>query len=194
MDHNPYEAPASSFLRDEGELADEVKTPLERDLRIFAGRNGDYYLRKWSPALEGVGKLGFNWAAFLFALIWLPYRKMYRIGFLYCGLFVVETIAETIFVALSPGSAQAVESLGRLVGLVACIYVGGKANGWYLAHARGAIAEVRSEGLPDEEYRIELGRRGGTSLLRGFGMLALFIAAIFAVAIVQEVLGGGLAE
>jgi hypothetical protein len=192
MDDNPYRAPDALIGQEGEDFADALSASPspERDLRVFVRRNADYYLKKWAPALRFGGGAGFNWAAFLFSGLWLPYRKMYKITFIFYGFVLLEVAAELAIAGLVPGSEKGVELVGRLVSLVATIIIGKSGNAWYLSHAQKAIAGVRSLGLPAGESTKELARRGGTNLPAAFGLMLLLGALLIAEAVVPELLVG----
>ncbi len=51
-----------------------------KELELFVGReNLDYYMSKWkfNKYSENKNSSGWNWAAFLFPIQWMGYRKMY---------------------------------------------------------------------------------------------------------------------
>lgn len=45
--------------------------PARQKLRLFVGKNADFYMKKWK------NNWSWNWAAFFFTVFWLGYRKMY---------------------------------------------------------------------------------------------------------------------
>jgi hypothetical protein len=62
------------------------------ELSLFVGKKTDYYLNQWAIIAENkqpVSKM--NLPALFFSLIWLFYRKMYLIGFLFFLAAVVVT-------------------------------------------------------------------------------------------------------
>jgi hypothetical protein len=150
----------------------------EQELRAFVGRNADYYLRVWNPALFGQGRVsGFNLFAFLGSGLWLPYRKMYKATFILFVVVLAELLWEQfLFVGLfrMPGSPRV---LTLLVALGVGIVTGLRGNGWYLSHALRVIAEVRSRGFPADVHFQVLARRGGTSLGASLGLS--FLSALF---------------
>jgi hypothetical protein len=154
----------------------------EQEIRAFVGPRAGYYLKKWQASLVGAETgTGFNWAAFLIAGLWLPYRKLYRITFVFYGIILLESILEEVLFVLVLGKPETPRGLGLLIGLLAGIVCGAFGNPWYLSHTRKVISEVQSLGLPEDAHLETLCRRGGTSIVASLGLLALFFAVQFGV-------------
>ena len=188
---NPYEAPSAdvSGPAPEGVVLSGADTADE--IRAFVGPRASSYLNQWWGLIDGRNaNVGFNWPAFLFTGLWLPYRKMYKAAFLLYGLLIVEEVVENlIFQALL--HRESPDALGRLIGIGIAIFCGFQANEWYFLHARRKIEMVRSLGLSESEHAAELARRGGTSLLACFGFFALFLLLAFTVGAIGELILGG---
>ena len=164
----------------------------EQEAEAFVGRKAGYYLKKWPLARELTGRsTGFNWAAFLLAGLWLPYRKMYRAATIFWGVLLVESIVEEVVFVLILGKNEPPTGVSRLVGLIAAVICGACGNQWYLSHTRRIVAELRSQGLSEDDYLRAPSRRGGTSLAASLGFLALFIIAITGSLFALELLVGG---
>ena len=181
---NPYAAPQSGVPIDSVHSED----PAIAQLRAFVGPRADVYLAKWHHLLMGgSGSAGFNWPAFLWSGLWIPYRKMYRVAAILYGTMIATTIGEDVLFVLI-GRGQIPPFLDSAIGLIAALVCGFGANRWYLAHARRVIAEVHSLGLQDSECLAEISRRGGTSIVAGFGLFVCFIAAVIGVVMFFELL------
>jgi|CXWL01.1.fsa_nt_gi hypothetical protein len=155
-----------------------MNNPTEEEIRAFVGPRADYYLKNWRRAVDGPGKdTGFNWSALFFTVMWLPYRKMYRVAGIFLGVILLETILEEVIYVGILGRPEAPVGPGHVLGLVACIVCGGYANDWYLSHARKIIAEIRDQGLPEDAYFEALARRGRTSLLASSSFMVIFFLA-----------------
>jgi hypothetical protein len=110
----------------------------------------------------------------------------------FCGVILFESILEEIVFVGILGKPEPPMVLDRGVGLVASIICGAFGNRWYLSHARRAIAEVRSEGLPEDAYLQALARRGGTNLAASLGMFVAFVIGAFgAMLLVSSLFEGG---
>lgn len=155
-----------------------VSQLTEQEVKAFVGPKADYYLRSWQQALGGDGRAtGFNRAAILLSGLWLPYRKMYRIAMVFFGVLLLESLLEGFMARVLGIHIPA--AVGQVVGLMAAVVCGVLGNQWYLSHAKKVIADVRSRGLPEEEYLRVLAERGGTTLLGSLAALALFVIVVF---------------
>jgi hypothetical protein len=186
MEDNPYQAPQSDLSHAtvvEGiDLGASGLT--EAEIRAFVGKNADYYLKKWAPALRGHGGAGFNLAALLLSGLWLGYRKMYKTLIILFAIIAAVTILEQGVAIFGLADPDAVGLFGNLVGLVAAIVCGMYGNAWYLSHTRAAIMEVRATGRGGEADLAELSRRGGTSVASSLGMFFLYLVAMFVIGLV----------
>jgi hypothetical protein len=173
---NPYAAPSLASMEPE---AGGSGTASTRELQAFVGRKASYYLRKWAPLLEGGRRdTGFNWAAFFLSGIWIGYRKMYAVAFIFYGVIALETLVEEIVFVHVLGE-EPPAALGRLIPIAIAAICGTCGNGWYLSHARKMIAETKTQGLQDDAFLLALAKRGGTSVLASLGILLLFCATMF---------------
>ena len=187
MDDNPYQAPTfdeAPVNEVEPKFGLGASDLTEAEIRAFVGKKADYYLANWSSVLHHTGRAtGFNWAAAFFGVLWIPYRKMYRIAWIVFGILIVEDVVEEV--GGNFGFHTTIDSItGIAVGIVCWRY----GNAWYLAHTKREVARVRALGLVDDAYYQTLARRGGTSMLASFGLFSLFILVAFAVAAVSELL------
>lgn len=180
---NPYAAP--SFTEDAIQAV-SVTTLQEVDhLRSFVGKRSDYYLGKWGAALRQPGAAcGFNWAAFLFTGIWLPYRKMYRATFIFWGIVIAESVLQEVVFLLVLGATEVPEVLDRIITLAISIYCGSSANRWYLNHATRSIAEIKAKQLDPASEQDMIVRRGGTNLWGALGLLILNIAIFMVISLI----------
>lgn len=160
----------------------------EEELRAFVGPKADYYLKKWRLDLDGStgSGAGFNWAAFFFSGLWLPYRRMYRVTLIFFGVFLLETIFEEIVYVGFLGRPEAPGDLNRFLGLVGAIVCGGFGNTWYFSHAQKTIGSLRSQGLPEDTYLKALTKHGGTSIAASLGFMLLFFLALGVVFVLSD--------
>jgi Protein of unknown function (DUF2628) len=180
MEDNPYRAPVFS----EPPTA-PASTLSEAEIRAFVGKKAYYYLNKWPWSLDYIGRAkGFNWAAFLLSGFWLPHRKMYRTTFIFYSIMVGMTVVEEIVFAALSVSESAATVYDRVTGLIIPIVCGIFGNGWYLAHAKREIAQIRGLGLKDDDYYAALARRGGTNFFAAIGFLLLFAVVMFGIYLV----------
>jgi hypothetical protein len=184
---NPYAPPKEVTPPLPGESAAARLTAQE--LAAFVGRKANYYLAKWNIAEQSIPRsTGFNWAAFFLTGLWLPYRKMYRATAILWGIIVLESILEEFVWVGMLGRPEPSSGWDAATGLVIAIFCGNFANGWYLSHARRAIAEVRASGLAGDEYLQALARRGGTNMLAALGVLVLVVVAFAALGAVTAMI------
>jgi len=187
---NPYEPPQGEPLPRIGESA--LIDLNHQEVEAFVGRKAGYYLKKWPLARGLTGRsTGFNWAAFFLSGLWLPYRKLYVVATIFYVSMLIESILEWVVFVGILGKDDSPASLSRVVGLVAAIICGALGNQWYLSHTRRAVAEVRSQGLPEDAYLQALSRRGGTSIAAALGFFTLFIVALFASLFLLDLLFAG---
>ena len=84
-------------------------TQQEREeLRIFVGKNADYYISKWEEIADT--KISWNWAAFLFGLLWFGYRKMYPHAF---GFMIFSLLLQ--FVQIKMNTSPVIIGLTNLI-------------------------------------------------------------------------------
>lgn len=149
----------------------------EREIRAFVGSKARYYLQKWAPVLDGLGKeTGFNLAAFCLNVFWLPYRKMYKITFILYGFIVLGTILDQVLFNRSVGNPDLLLTMlkNMMIGLAIALICGALGNRWYLSHVRNAITQLRTQGLPEDAYYEKLSKRGGTNLIAPIGYFILY--------------------
>ena len=88
---NPYAPPQAA------QSAAPIRThdgPItEQELRAFFGSRWRRYLDRWGSWTQG-RSAGFNWVAFFFAGLWLPYRKMYRVALVFYAIMLLESVLE----------------------------------------------------------------------------------------------------
>jgi hypothetical protein len=137
----------------------------------FIGKNYDYFNRKWKIAELKKRKQSWNWAAFLLAVPWMAYRKMYLYCCIFVGLLCVEDLAEYAF------GSPAILSFAISVATIATL--GWQGNSLYKHHVQGKVIEITAMNTP-EQADIELVRQGGTSIgaAIGFEIAALAIIAL----------------
>jgi hypothetical protein len=155
----------------------------EQELRAFVGRRARSYVGDWMSVLEGRKKRpAFNAMAFLFAGLWLPYRKLYGATAVLLGVLLVVNAME-LFVdmttSLSPPQQTVIEWLGWGVAIVGWFICGCFANRWYLSRAISVINDVRSRHLDEEQHLKQIAERGGTSLGSSIVIFVGFITLNF---------------
>jgi hypothetical protein len=155
---------------------DIAEDPSEAETRAVVGPRADFYLRTWQATERG----GFNWAAFLFSGLWMPYRKMYRATSILYGIIIAETVAEELVFVWWLGMPETPRAVERGVTVAVCWMCGGFGNSWYLAHVRRAVASARANVVDEAERLRWLERRGGTSVRAAIGFFVLLLAGLLA--------------
>ncbi|MCF3531105.1 MULTISPECIES: DUF2628 domain-containing protein [Stenotrophomonas] len=173
---DPYRAPAASPVA-------ATVPELEGDIALYAavvGGNFPIYRQRWrldQGIAEGNGT--WHWPAFLIGVIWMVYRRMYRLAAIWAGMLVFFSIAEALL-----GVPEGVSMVITLaINVTAAVY----ANRWYLAHCQREIARARALAGDDEaRLRSELARRGDTNALAA----AVVAIAVVAVMLVGQAMAG----
>ncbi|MCU1059250.1 hypothetical protein B9Y88_21825 [Stenotrophomonas maltophilia] len=177
---DPYRAPAASPVA-------ATAPQLEGDIALYAavvGGNFPIYRQRWRLDQgiadgNGNGNGTWHWPAFLIGVIWMVYRRMYRLAAIWAGVLVFFSIAEALL-----GVPEGVSTVITLViNITAAVY----ANRWYLAHCQREIARARAlVGDDGARLRSELARRGDTNALAA----AVVAIAVVAVMLVGQALAG----
>ncbi|HDS1656513.1 TPA: DUF2628 domain-containing protein [Stenotrophomonas maltophilia] len=172
---DPYRAPVAA-----PETA--AAAGLEGDMALYAsvvGGNFPIYRQRWRLD-QGIatGSGTWHWPAFLLGLIWMMYRKMYRLAAMWVGLLLLVSVVETLL--------DVPDGLSLVITFALSITTGIFGNSWYLAHCQRLIAQARTvTGGDDARLRSELSARGGTSVV------ATLIAIV--IAVVLSIVGAALA-
>lgn len=155
----------AAFFFKMGEKGSASDRPFsEADYQAFVGPRSEYYLSHWSRISFAI-----NWTAFFFSLLWLVYRKMYRISLIFTGLLM----AFGIFESLCPLPEAWMGPLRMVVALS----VGLAGNELYKRHVHRALALIKAQKLSPELEAYEMRRQGGTNLAASVGLL-LILASI----------------
>ena len=173
------------------DINEPMETLTEEEIRAFVGYGyeADYFLYKWRPALEGLSdEVGFSWVAFFLTVLWLPFRKMYRVTLILYAIIILETILEEILFVGILGKNETPNSIAGIGGLVLSVVCGACGNRWYLSHTKKVVSQLRSQGMQQESYLHMLSERGGTNLLASLGFFVLFFATAFLVFAIESIL------
>ena len=139
---------------------------LELDRAVFIGEKyASYYQAQFEKITPKKQYAGFNVAAFFLGVIWLFYRKMYSYGFMSIALIVFIGIVEALL---------GIDSSGANIGLA--IAFGMLGNTLYKHHVDKQITKIRQFG--NGNVATELENRGGTNLLAGAILLAIWLGLI----------------
>ena len=131
----------------------------------LVGEKYSYYTQKWHEINPDQGRIiSLNWPALLFGTMWYAYRKMHFAWLIQFAIIIFFSLLELKF------GEQKMFFVGQLA-LQACLGLIG--NYLYMIHVRKIAKEISELSIPDI-IKIEIGKRGGTSLSHVFG---LFFAA-----------------
>ncbi|MBH1432479.1 DUF2628 domain-containing protein [Stenotrophomonas maltophilia] len=178
---------AEAIAPDVGDPSDPYRAPvaapdtaaaagLEGEMALYAsvvGGNFPIYRQRWRLD-QGIatGSGTWHWPAFLLGLIWMMYRKMYRLAAMWTGLLLLVSVVETLLDVPDGLSLVITFALGITTGIFG--------NSWYLAHCQRQIAQARAVTGGDEaRLRSELTARGGTSVVATLG--AIVIATVLSI-------------
>ena len=143
-------------------------TQQEREeLRIFVGKNADYYISKWEEIAES--KVSWNWAAFFFGLLWFGYRKMYIHAFIFIAFSLLLQ-----FVQIKMNTTHLVIALTNLI---ISVVIGSFGNYLYYEYAKSKVKEIKQKGLDERSLYLELARQGGTSYFTAIGIALMYLLA-----------------
>jgi len=143
-------------------------TQQEREeLRIFVGKNADYYISKWEEVSEN--KISWNRAAFFFGLLWFGYRKMYPHAF---GFMIFSLILQIIQTKMNTDPL-----IIGLTNLAISIFIGMFGNYLYYEYAKSKVQEIESKITDEKNLYIELARQGGASYFTAIGIGLMYLVA-----------------
>lgn len=149
-----------------------------RDIQAFVGPNANRYFLKWSAMIEKAGSLekaagkpSWNWAAFLFTVGWLFYRKMYGLAAAVVLVFVMTDVL----------SSTTTIDLTRYVVLAVPLTLGFAGDGLYLRHFQKKTSPARELTNDDETLNLTLKGIGGTSPVAGLAGAIGVIGISFAI-------------
>ncbi len=175
----PHEAPnTSSSQRDVPPVQYGESSPYLALWEAYAGPRGDWYAerfkrftQKGTPAFAP----SWNWSAFLFGIVWLIYRKMYRWALLLFGVSMAGIVI--------PGGSLAIS-----------FFFGAFANFLYFLHVKKKVDIIISESDHiDSDQAIK--ERGGVNplpkvlalFLLMMGIMALFGSYLFDFATIANI-------
>lgn len=177
--HDPYRAPAATGTPAVVPLGGELSGEMGLYAAIVGG-NFPIYRKRWRLD-QGVANAAgtWHWPGFLFGVIWMMYRKMYRMAAIWVGVLVASSVVEGVLDVSEPVSLVINLGLGVTVGVLA--------NSWYLQHCQAEIARARPLHRDDEAaLRSTLAARGDTSVMGA--VIAIAVSVILG--IVGAVLSG----
>ncbi|MNM21606.1 hypothetical protein D3C81_319700 [compost metagenome] len=177
--HDPYRAPAAAATPDVIPLGAGLTGQLGLYAAIVGG-NFPIYRKRWRLDQGTANAVGtWHWPGFLFGVIWMMYRKMYRMAAIWVGVLVASSAIEVFL--------DVPDALSLVINLGLSVTVGVFANSWYLQHCQREIARAQSLNTDnDAAVRSALAARGDTSVIGA----VIAIAVSVTLAIVGAMLTG----
>ncbi|MEL1135500.1 DUF2628 domain-containing protein [Desulfitobacterium sp. THU1] len=136
-------------IYDEQEL---LKREEQELLRLYIGKNADYYLRKWSKKTAPGTALSWNMAAFLFSALWVGYRQMYAYLVMLVGALLSADLIYIFVLKMEPDV--------RITILISCL-MGAFGNALYYRFVQNKILQLKAQDLEFEEMKRRAATAGG---------------------------------
>ena len=170
--HDPYRAPAAAATPDVIPLGAGLTGQLGLYAAIVGG-NFPIYRKRWRLDQGTASAVGtWHWPGFLFGVIWMMYRKMYRMAAIWVGVLVASSAIEVFL--------DVPDALSLVINLGLSVTVGVFANSWYLQHCQREIARAQSLSTDNEAaVRSTLAARGDTSVIGA--VIAIAVSATLAI-------------
>ena len=152
---------------------------------VIGQRNQNYYLSYFRRADgRGYAPIAWHWPVLFLGLLWLVYRKQYRLALIAFAFPSIATILATAVNTVLPGSHDPLFYL--MFGAFSAVWLPLKANALYYHWARREVDVARAM-LPNQPALQEahLQKRGGTN-----DQLPLIVLAAF---LLMSLLAGSLA-
>lgn len=178
---------------------DEFMGVTAKEIAVFVGKGSAYFLMQFKMMKELGRNISINIGAFIFQGLYFLYRKMYKIGFLMLGFFLVinwpqfvyvDELLKFIWVSMFEGAGtynvQLIADIAQYGNMARMVYWGVTAlvsmfaNRLYLKHIVSSIKKTRAEfdgNIASKTYLETLARSGRTS----FGTVVLVLLSFFAV-------------
>ena len=191
MAYNPYTTPFGGLSPDE-----EVEDIPAKDLVLYVGQNTHYFLPKFKEMAARGKSVSWNWSAFFLGAYYFFYRKMWGLGaiatvlslFLSAPSLIITFNA--VFYQLGmemPASAAALQFLDNvsnyfyILSLALNLFFGLFFNRLYKNKVFRNIRSIREEnaGGQDQDYGIQLAKKGGVSVKAIFIFIAINMAVSF---------------
>jgi uncharacterized membrane protein len=152
----------------------------EEYYRAFFRESSDYYLEAVANVQAG-RKFTINLAAFFLGILWLLYRKMYRVAGVVFVVTLIKSIVEQNIYRSASLSPQTIQYLQVISGIVVAVILCSIANYLYVLQANRIITETINTYREEEKIIEALHQKGGTSPMVAFLLFVMLIAAYVAV-------------
>ena len=179
---------------------DEISGIPAKDYIFIVRQNYIYFLRVFKILSQRAKAKVFNWCAFLFGFLYFFYRKMYKIGTILLGIYLVSNIPALVLsfhmIDQALDDPMLMSSLQfDLTGLEGwavasqlmvyfrlgvAVFAGFVANRFYFSHCKKKIEQLRSisTGGSENEYFQTLSAIGGVSPIAVFLVAAVLVALV----------------
>lgn len=134
-----------------------------KELHKVVRNNTAYYDFKWGKAKDPEKGNGWNWIAFFFPLLWLAYRKMYKL-FIIIALVGVPTLITSVFIDI-PMWIDFIVYFGTM------LFTGWQGNRLYYKHTVRVLHKAKE--LSDAQHNYYFQTKGGTHVGIMLGLNAL---------------------
>lgn len=161
----------------DNDKSDAVQGLDDSQIRLFVGKNADYYLQKWKASEDPNKSAGWNWSSCLGGFFWLGYRKMYFHALIIAGLSLIINLIET-FTAIS---------LRQSINIGVLILLGACGNNWYYKHVNKKIANIKSKYSTIESQEAEMVKMGNVSWVGVGIVLIINVIGCVAAGLIEEI-------
>lgn len=151
----------------------------EDRIDAFTGRNAGYYQRQWLVFAERPGsRASFNVAACLLQVVWLAYRRLYLLLFLFLALMLLD-VSLVLYVQEHGLVSEGVLAAWNMAAAAAMLAVPGFfGNYWYWRKFRKVLRQAEAQQLDAQAELAFLAAQGGTNPVGTGFLVALFAAPI----------------
>jgi hypothetical protein len=168
---NPYEPPKASL----GETAERTND-LSSFIEAYIDQNVDYYKKYIPNFFSGKRVLGFNFAAAIFTVPWLAYRKMYVFLMAYIPIPVLAPFLLAYLSQLGLISNEMIIFLFAFLLIALRVGIGFYINYFYLKKAKVKSQKMADKIKEGKDLSDMLALAGGTSSLAC--MLAIALSSV----------------
>lgn len=162
------------------EILDHFSTDEEklREWRWFVGPDADYYLESWVQIKNGHVFI-FNIYAFIFNILWMLHRQLFRPAILFLSVFFAEGYLEKLIISQTDAIILPPWWTGIRVFIFA-VALGFLGNWIYLKHTENTITQIKKK-YQAERHQAMIRVKGGTSFIP----VVLFIVILLSILLVN---------
>ena len=177
----------------EEELKEEIEGVTVKELALYVGPNAMTYLPRFKLMSMRRGGFSINWSAFFLNFGYFLYRKMYLIGGILLGLFLITMIPSVLvglyymtemFPELSIGISFTdqvlkwifiADNVGWAMRVTTMLFFGFFGNRIYLNRAVKDIKTIRAQNLTQDESELAIMKKGGVNRKVVITLLIIFL-------------------